>query len=88
MKKTNNKNKKNYAKNFNATTLKLINTPLKSAQSLKDAQRQIHLLVWRRLEEARAIDKMIKQESYKFWHEEFTNGITFLYVEENDSSLF
>jgi hypothetical protein len=30
---------------------------------------------------------MIRLDNYKFWHEEFSNGLVCSYVEENDMSL-
>jgi hypothetical protein len=71
----------------NVTVQKLSDLPFKSAKALKDAQDQIRLQVWQRLEEARIIHEMLKLDSYKFWHEEFSKGLVCDYVEDPDSSL-
>jgi len=71
----------------NVTALKLSNLPFKSAKSLKDAQDQIRLQVWRRLEEAKIIHELLKLEEYSFWHEEFAKGLICGYSEDQDTSL-
>ncbi|MDO9181213.1 MAG: hypothetical protein Q7U04_02335 [Bacteriovorax sp.] len=71
----------------NVTTQRLVDVPFKSAKSLKDAQDQIRLQVWRRLEEAKVINEMLKLDNYKFWHDEFSHGLVCSYVEESDMSL-
>lgn len=71
----------------NVTNQKLSDVPFKSAKSLKDAQDQIRLQVWRRLEEAKVLNEMLKLDNYKFWHDEFSHGLVCSYVEEHDLSL-
>jgi hypothetical protein len=87
MKKKTTKNQKIPSQKTNVTTTRLTEVPFKSAKSLKDAQDQIRLQVWRRLEEAKIINEMIKLDNFSFWHEEFSNGLTCNYVEDNDMSL-
>ena len=81
------KTKINAGDKQNVTVMKLSDVPFKTAKSLKDAQDQIRLQVWRRLEEAKVINEMLNLETYKFWHDEFSNGLLCSYVEEHDSSL-
>jgi hypothetical protein len=79
--------KKTEKKSSNITLEKLSNLPFKSAKAHKDAQDQIKLQIWHRLEEAKVISEMLQREDYEFWHREFGQGLTCQYVEENDSSL-
>ncbi|MDD4975181.1 MAG: hypothetical protein PHY93_12560 [Bacteriovorax sp.] len=81
------KTPKTDSKKTNVTIMKLADMPFKTAKALKDAEDQIHLQVWRRLEEAKIINEMLKLDNYKFWHDEFSNGLTCAYVEEPDMSL-
>lgn len=78
---------KTTTKKANVTNLKLLDVPFKSAKALKDAQDQIRLQVWRRLEEAKILNEMLQQDNYKFWHDEFSHGLVCGYVEEHDMSL-
>lgn len=78
---------KTTTKKANVTNLKLSDVPFKSAKALKDAQDQIRLQVWRRLEEAKILNEMLQQDNYKFWHDEFFHGLVCGYVEEHDMSL-
>jgi hypothetical protein len=74
-------------KKANVTNQKLSDVPFKTAKALKDAQDQIQLQVWRRLEEAKVLNEMLTQKQYSFWHDEFAKGLVCSYVEENDMSL-
>jgi hypothetical protein len=88
MEKNTDKDHKNFKPHkINVTDKKLANLPFKSAKALKDAQDQIKLTAWRRLEEARVINEMLKSEDYQFWHDEFAKGFVCQYVEDDDSSL-
>lgn len=82
-----NKKLKTTAKTTNVTAAKLQEVPFKSARALKEAQDQIRLLVWRRMEEAKVINDLLSQEGYKFWHEEFSHGLICSYVDEQDLRL-
>lgn len=78
---------KSTKKSSNVTVEKLADLPFKSAKAMKDAQDQIKLQIWHQLEEARVIHDMLQKDDYRFWHNEFGQGLTCNYVEENDSSL-
>ena len=71
----------------NVTNAKLANLPFRSAKAYKEAQDQIRLQVWKRLEEAKILHEMLNLDEYKFWHEEFANGLNCEFMETNDSSL-
>jgi hypothetical protein len=71
----------------NVTIAKLNDLPFKSAKALKDAQEKIRIQVWRRLEEAKTINEMLKLAEYKFWEEEFVHGLTCSYVDDNEHKL-
>ena len=87
MKKKTTKIEKINLKKHIDTSFKLVDVPFKTTQALRAAQDQIRLHVWRRLEEAKAIDEMIKLDHYKFWRDEFSNGFVCSYVEEDNSNL-
>ncbi len=69
----------------NVTLEKLSDLPFKSAKSLKDAQHEVQLHIWRRLEEARTLNQMLQRNEYKFWHEEFSKGLVCGYGERTDN---
>lgn len=71
----------------NVTAMKLSSLPFKSAKSLKDAQDQLRLQVWKRLEEAKIIHELLQLEEYKFWHEEFAKGLVCGYADDFEMSL-
>ncbi|MGZ3695856.1 MAG: hypothetical protein ACXWQO_17325 [Bdellovibrionota bacterium] len=75
------------SKSSNVTNLKLANLPFKTAKAHKEAQDQLRLQVWRRLEEAKILHEMLELDEYKFWHEEFEHGLNCEFMESNDSSL-
>jgi len=69
----------------NVTLEKLSELPFKNAKSLKEAQDEIRLQVWKRLEEAKVIDELLKREEYQFWKEEFKEGFACSYGETNEN---
>ncbi len=71
----------------NVTQEKLVDLPFSSAKLLKEAQDEVRLQVWRRLEEAKVIHQMLKKENYKFWTEEFTKGLTCSYEAASSNRL-
>lgn len=58
-------------KSSNVTHERLAGLPFRKATDLKKAQDQILLAVWQRLEEARAVDGLVRRPEYQFWREEF-----------------
>lgn len=70
----------------NVTQEKLSELPFATAKELKIAQDEIRGLVWRRMEEARIINQMIKKNEYKFWADEFKKGLVCSY-EETDTQV-
>ncbi|RPJ79453.1 MAG: hypothetical protein EHM20_01370 [Alphaproteobacteria bacterium] len=87
MKKKTNKIPNSDTKKENVTIKKLEDLPFKTAKHLKEAQDQIRMQVWRRLEEAKVINEMLKLDTYSFWHDEFSNGLVCGYADEQDMSL-
>lgn len=69
----------------NVTLEKLSDLPFKTAKSLKEAQEEVRLSVWRRLEEAKVIEELTRREEYGFWREEFKEGLICCYGEKNDN---
>lgn len=74
-------------KTVNVTNEKLAYLPFKSAKSLKEAQEQLRLQIWRRLEEAKILNEMLALNEYRFWHDEFAHGLVCEFAESSDSSL-
>ena len=64
---------------------KMSGLPFKSAKELKEAQEDVRRSVWRRLEEAKVINEMIKREEFGFWTEEFREGLVCCYGEKKDN---
>lgn len=77
------KNKKQPSQNV--TFEKLSDLPFKTAKALKDAQHEVHMHIWRRLEEARALHQLLDREEYSFWHKEFQQGLVCGYGEKTDN---
>lgn len=71
-------------KSTNVTHERLNGLPFRKATDLKKAQDQILLSVWQRLEEARAVDTLVRRPEYDFWRQEFGRGLTCRYGEEGD----
>lgn len=69
----------------NVTFEKLSDLPFKTAKALKDAQHEVHMHIWRRLEEARALHQLLDREEYSFWHKEFQQGLVCGYGEKTDN---
>jgi len=67
----------------NVTLEKLAGLPFKTATDLKKAQEEVQLAIWRRLEEAKAIDTLTKRDEYKFWRDEFEAGLVCGYGEKD-----
>ena len=66
----------------NPTVEKLAGLPFNTAADLKAAQREILLATWTRLEEAKALHELTQREEYRFWREEFAQGLACRYGEE------
>jgi hypothetical protein len=69
----------------NVTFEKLSDLPFKTAKALKDAQQEVQMHIWRRLEEAKALHQFLDREEYKFWHKEFEQGLVCGYGEKTDN---
>ena len=82
MDKNKQKDEENKAKSSNVTLERLAGLPFKSASALKEAQEEVRLRVWRRLEEARALEDMVRREEYQFWKDEFRAGFACAYGDE------
>ena len=74
-------------KTTNVTNEKLAGLPFSSARAWKEAQDAVQMQVWRRMEEARVINEMLKRPEYKFWTEEFKEGLVCGYGEKGDANL-
>lgn len=72
-------------KGKNVTLEKLAGLPFKTASDLKKAQEEVQLVIWRRLEEAKAIDSLTQREEYKFWRDEFEAGLVCGYGEKDEN---
>ena len=81
------KAKKAPAETRNVTHEKLAGLPFNSAKAWKEAQDAVMMQVWRRMEEAKVINDMIKRPEYKFWTDEFKNGLVCGYGEKGDTNL-
>ena len=68
----------------NVTHERLAGLPFRKATDLKKAQDQILLSVWQRLEEAKALDGLLRRPEYEFWRQEFGRGLTCRYGDEGD----
>lgn len=68
----------------NVTHERLSGLPFRKATDLKRAQDQILLAVWQRLEEAKALDGLLRRPEYDFWRQEFDRGLTCRYGDEGD----
>src|ERR1700738_4342047 len=73
------------SKGKNVTLEKLAGLPFKTATELKNAQEEVQLAIWKRLEEAKAIDALTKRPEYKFWRDEFESGLVCAYGEKNEN---
>ena len=73
------------SKSSNVTLQKMAGLPFKTAKELKEAQEEVRLSVWRRLEEAKVINEMIQREEFGFWTDEFREGLVCCYGEKNDN---
>lgn len=71
----------------NVTFQRLSNLPFKSASELKKAQEEIKLQIWKQLEQAKALDDLIKREEYGFFSEEFIEGLSCSF-ENEETNLF
>jgi hypothetical protein len=71
----------------NVTHEKLSGLPFKSARHWKEAQDAVLMQVWRRMEEAKVINELVKRPEYSFWHEEFREGLVCAYGEKSDVNL-
>ena len=71
----------------NVTHEKLSGLPFTSAKAWKEAQDAVQMQVWRRMEEARVINDMLKRPEYSFWSEEFKEGLVCGYGEKGDANL-
>ncbi len=69
----------------NVTIEKLTGLPFENARELKEAQEELRLRVWRRLEEAKIIDELLQRGEYKFWSQEFKEGLTCSYGEKEEN---
>ncbi|MBX9767932.1 MAG: hypothetical protein K2X47_11725 [Bdellovibrionales bacterium] len=69
----------------NVTLERLSELPFKSAKELKDAEHEVHMQVWRRLEEAKVMDQLLKRDDYRFWHDEFAEGLVCGYGEKTEN---
>lgn len=71
----------------NVTHEKLSGLPFATAKAWKEAQDAIQMQVWRRMEEARMINEMLERPEYKFWTQEFKDGLVCGYGEKGDANL-
>lgn len=81
------KKSKKVATQKNVTHEKLSGLPFASAKAWKEAQDAVQMQVWRRMEEAKVINEMLKRPEYKFWTEEFKEGLVCGYGEKGDANL-
>lgn len=81
------KSKKTKTESKNVTHEKLAGLPFNSAKAWKEAQDAVQMQVWRRMEEAKVINEMVKRPEYKFWTEEFKEGLVCGYGEKGDANL-
>jgi len=81
------KAKKSKTESKNITHERLSGLPFSSAKALKEAQDAVRMQVWRRMEEAKIIHEMIQRPEYKFWMEEFQEGLVCGYGEKGDANL-
>lgn len=81
------RSKKTKSESKNVTHEKLSGLPFQSAKAWKEAQDAVLMQVWRRMEEAKVINEMIKRPEYKFWSEEFKEGLVCGYGEKGDANL-
>lgn len=71
----------------NVTFQRLSGLPFKSAAELKQAQEEIRLQTWKRLEQAKAIDELTQREEFGFFMQEFKQGLSCNF-ENDEESLF
>lgn len=69
----------------NVTLEKLSDLPFESAKELKEAQHEVQMHIWRRLEEAKTLNQLLKKDEYAFWHDEFKNGLVCGYGEKTSN---
>lgn len=81
------KTKKTSSESRNVTHEKLAGLPFSSAKAWKEAQDAVQMQVWRRMEEAKIINEMVKRPEYAFWKEEFKEGLVCGYGEKGDANL-
>lgn len=81
------KKSKKLTKSPNVTNEKLSGLPFASAKAWKEAQDAVQMQVWRRMEEARVINEMLKRPEYAFWSQEFKEGLVCGYGEKGDANL-
>lgn len=79
--------KKRKSETKNVTHEKLAGLPFTSAKAWKEAQDAVHMQVWRRMEEAKVINQMLKRPEFSFWKEEFQEGLVCGYGEKGDANL-
>jgi hypothetical protein len=79
--------KKDKPASKNVTHEKLAGLPFSSAKAWKEAQDAVLMQVWRRMEEAKVIHEMLQRPEYKFWVEEFKEGLVCGYGEKGDANL-
>ena len=78
---------KKKAKSTNVTHERLAGLPFNSARQWKEAQDSVLMQVWRRIEEAKVINELVKREEFSFWHDEFKEGLVCTYGEKSDINL-
>jgi hypothetical protein len=79
--------KKDKSASKNVTHERLAGLPFGSAKAWKEAQEAVLMQVWRRMEEAKVIHEMLKRPEYKFWTDEFKEGLVCGYGEKGDANL-
>ncbi len=81
------KSKKDKSGTKNVTHEKLAGLPFSSAKAWKEAQDAVLMQVWRRMEEAKIIHQLLQRPEYKFWSDEFKEGLVCGYGEKGDANL-
>jgi hypothetical protein len=71
----------------NVTHEKLAGLPFTTAKAWKEAQDVVQMQVWRRMEEAKFINDMLKRPEYQFWTDEFKHGLVCGYGENGHENL-
>ena len=81
------KSKKEKSGAKNVTHEKLAGLPFSTAKAWKEAQDAVLMQVWRRMEEAKIIHQLLQRPEYKFWLDEFKEGLVCGYGEKGDANL-